>query len=199
MTVGTIHVVDDDEALRDSLVWLLESNGLRARAYASALEFLAAWRGEPGGCLLLDVRMPAMTGMALHDRLLRERIAIPVVFITAHGDVPMAVEAIRKGACDFIEKPFNDAQLLEVIRRAVSATPPARRDVAAAGRLEALTAREREILALIAAGKLSKTIAEVLGISARTVEFHRAHIIQKTGARSTAELVRLALAGGLVS
>ena len=197
MADATIHVVDDDEAIRDSLVWLLEANGLKARAYPSATSFLSDYQGDDSGCLVLDVRMPEMTGTALQDRLIQDGVAIPVVFITGHGDVPMAVEAIRKGAHDFIEKPFRDEQLLDVIRRALAAgadrKQSAARDAVRDERLAALTAREREVLDLVVAGKLNKTIADLLGISAKTVEFHRANIMQKTGARSIAELVRLAM------
>jgi RNA polymerase sigma factor (sigma-70 family) len=192
-----VTVVDDDDALRDSLVWLLEGAGMRVRAFASAEAFLQAVRPEDTLCLVLDVRMPGMTGMELHDALRDRQIDAPVVFITGHGDVPMAVEAIKKGAFDFIEKPFNDEQLVATIRRAAQHAS-ARNVERASGRdlrnrFDSLSPREREVLDLVVQGKLNKTIADLLGISIKTVEAHRARVMEKMQADSLADLVKMAL------
>ncbi|MBI4756436.1 MAG: response regulator transcription factor [Betaproteobacteria bacterium] len=192
--VQIVHVVDDDEALRDSLAWLLESRGLQVRQYASGEEFLAAPLDEVPGCLVLDVRMPGIGGLELYERLQVRGCALPVIFITGHGDVPMAVTALKKGAADFIEKPFNDQALLHLIQDCLARDRDARvrrlRDHAAAGRLAQLTARERAVLDLVVAGKLNKQVADILGISVKTVEAHRARVMEKMGVRSVAELVQ---------
>ncbi len=193
----TVFVVDDDEAVRDSLRWLLEANGFRVRAFASAEQFLADWRAEMTGCLVLDVRMPGMSGMELHDELLRRGAALPLIFITGHGDVPMAVASMKKGASDFLEKPFNDEQLCGMVRQAL-ARARERHDAQLAGRqaqerLERLTSRERQVLDLIVAGRLNKQIADDLSISIKTVEAHRANIMEKLGARTMADLMKTAL------
>jgi RNA polymerase sigma factor (sigma-70 family) len=192
-----IYLVDDDEALRDSLVWLLESQGFKVEAFASAEDFLRAWRPEFNGCLLLDVRMPGMSGLELHERLRAQYCTLPVIFITGHGDVPMAVAALKKGAVDFIEKPFNDAELLRLVSQCLAKEQEPRRrrqDAEVSRRLDQLTQREREVLDLIIAGKLNKQIADVLGISIKTVEVHRARVMEKMAAQSLAELVQNVMA-----
>ena len=182
-----VYLVDDDEALRDSLVWLLESQGFQVAAYASAEDFLANWQPDLSGCLLLDVRMPGMNGLELHERLKARFSTLPVIFITGHGDVPMAVSALKGGAADFIEKPFNDADLLRLVSQCLSREREegARRRQGAevSRRLAQLTVREREVLDLIIAGKLNKQIADTLGISIKTVEVHRARVMEKMGAQ----------------
>lgn len=196
----TIHVVDDDEALRDSVCWLLESSGYGVRSYASAEAFLKTYDENPDGldgCLLLDVRMPGMSGLELFEELTRRHCILPVIFITGHGDVPMAVAALKKGAADFIEKPFNNRELIELIaaclERAEAQRSRLRQGAEMARRLEQLTQREQEVLDLIIAGKLNKQIADMLGISIKTVEVHRARVMEKMGASSLAELVQAVL------
>ena len=191
-----IYLVDDDEALRDSLAWLLESQGFKVAAFASAEDFLKAWRPEFNGCLLLDVRMPGMSGLELHERLRAQYSTLPIIFITGHGDVPMAVAALKKGAVDFIEKPFNDTELLRLVSQCLVTEQEhrarRRQDAEVSRRLDQLTQREREVLDLIIAGKLNKQIADVLGISIKTVEVHRARVMEKMGVQSVADLVRAA-------
>ncbi|MDD3355144.1 response regulator transcription factor [Zoogloea sp.] len=194
----SIYVVDDDEPLRDSLVWLLESQGFQVASFASAEDFLKAWRPEFNGCLLLDVRMPGMSGLELHERLRALYSTLPIIFITGHGDVPMAVAALKKGAVDFIEKPFNDTELLKLVTQCLVTERESRvrrrQDAEVARRLDQLTQREREVLDLIIAGKLNKQIADVLGISIKTVEVHRARVMEKMSAQSLAELVQQVMA-----
>lgn len=189
-----IYIVDDDEALRDSLVWLLESSGYRAEAFASADDFLKVFSAELTGCLLLDVRMPGMSGLELFEELRRRHCALPVIFITGHGDVPMAVSAVKKGAVDFIEKPFGDRDMLALIEESLAAERAGRGrrmlEALTARRLAGLTQREREVLDLIICGKLNKQIADVLGISIKTVEVHRARVMEKMEVNSLAELVQ---------
>ncbi|MPN14276.1 Transcriptional regulatory protein FixJ [bioreactor metagenome] len=189
-----IYIVDDDEALRDSLVWMLESSGYTVSAFDSAEAFLAAYRETFSGCLVLDVRMPGMSGLELFEELGRRRCTLPVIFITGHGDVPMAVSALKKGAVDFIEKPFGDQEMLRLIAQCLEQERASRSkrklEADTARRLEHLTQREREVLDLIIAGKLNKQIADVLGISIKTVEVHRARVMEKMGAHSLAELVQ---------
>ena len=193
-----IHIVDDDEALRDSLVWLLESSGHRVRAYESAESFLADFNLAMTGCLVVDVRMPGMSGLELFEELRRRRCSLPVIFITGHGDVPMAVSAVKKGAVDFIEKPFSERDMLDLIAECLAAEQASRGrrqlEAETARRLTHLTQREREVLDLIIAGKLNKQIADVLGISIKTVEVHRARVMEKMEANSLAELVQTVLA-----
>ena len=193
-----IYLVDDDEALRDSLVWLLESQGFKVEAFASAEAFLRVLRPEFNGCLLLDVRMPGMSGLELHERLRAHYCTLPVIFITGHGDVPMAVAALKKGAIDFIEKPFNDAELLRLVSQCLVSERESRarrrQDAEVSRRLDQLTQREREVLDLIIVGKLNKQIADVLGISIKTVEVHRARVMEKMAAQSLAELVQNVMA-----
>ncbi len=189
-----IYIIDDDEALRDSLVWLLESSGYRVESFESAESFLAAYSDSMTGCLVLDVRMPGMSGLELFEELRSRHCTLPVIFITGHGDVPMAVSAVKKGAVDFIEKPFSDRDMLGLIEQCLAAEAENRlkRQLEAdtARRLDHLTQREREVLDLIILGKLNKQIADVLGISIKTVEVHRARVMEKMGAHSLAELVQ---------
>lgn len=190
----TIYIIDDDEALRDSLVWLLESSGYQVLAHESAEAFLAVYNEHLTGCLVLDVRMPGMSGLELFEELGRRRCTLPVIFITGHGDVPMAVSALKKGAVDFIEKPFSDRDMLGLIEQCLATErenrSKRRQEADTARRLEQLTQREREVLNLIIVGKLNKQIADVLGISIKTVEVHRARVMEKMGAHSLAELVQ---------
>jgi FixJ family two-component response regulator len=189
-----VFVVDDDEAQRDSLVWLLESHKYKVGAFSRAEDFLAAWNETLAGCLVLDVRMPGMSGLELFEELCRRRSALPVIFITGHGDVPMAVEALKKGAADFIEKPFAAENMLRLIDDCLTHEREARirrrGEADTARRLAQLTVREHEVLDLIIAGKLNKQIADILGISIKTVEVHRARVMEKMGASSLASLVR---------
>jgi RNA polymerase sigma factor (sigma-70 family) len=195
----SIFIVDDDEALRDSLVWLLESSGYQVCAYESAEVFLDAYRPEMTGCLVLDVRMPGMSGLELFEELRRRHCTLPVIFITGHGDVPMAVAAVKRGAVDFIEKPFGDRDMLGLIEESLARERDSRRqrqlEAETARRLAELTQREREVLDLIIAGKLNKQIADLLGISIKTVEVHRARVMEKMGASSLAELVQNVIIG----
>ena len=190
----TIYIIDDDEALRDSLVWLLESSGYQVLAHESAEAFLAVYNEHLTGCLVLDVRMPGMSGLELFEELGRRRCTLPVIFITGHGDVPMAVSALKKGAVDFIEKPFSDRDMLGLIEQCLATErenrSKRRQEADTARRLEQLTQREREVLDLIIVGKLNKQIADILGISIKTVEVHRARVMEKMGAHSLAELVQ---------
>ncbi len=198
---GLVYVVDDDEAVRDSTRWLLEANGFEVSTFASAEEFLSKLPDpEPIACLLLDVRMPGMSGLELHEELSRRGSTLPVIFVTGHGDVPMAVSRMKKGAYDFLEKPFSDTQLRELVTdclsRAEALADTRRGDRDASERVERLTVRERQVLELIVAGRLNKQIADDLGISIKTVEAHRANIMDKLGARTMADLMRIALRVG---
>jgi FixJ family two-component response regulator len=195
--VPTIFVVDDDEGVRNSLRFLLKSVGLVARTLASASEFLEVYRPNQPGCLVLDVRMPGMSGLELQQQLNLRGATIPVIFITGHGDVPMAVEAMQHGAFDFLQKPFRDQDLIDRIQRALerdsrSRTALAQHDKIRA-RLASLTPREREVLALMTRGKPNKVMAAELGVSQRTVEIHRARVMEKSGAASLAQLVRMVM------
>jgi two-component system, LuxR family, response regulator FixJ len=188
----TIFVVDDDQAVRDSLRWLLESLRLKVETYASATEFLASGKPSRPGCLVLDVRMPEVSGLQLQEILAARRVRLPVIMITGHGDVSMAVRAMKFGALDFIEKPFNDQLFLECIQRGLQVNARQRRQdterQTVQTRLASLTARERDVLERVVAGKPNKVIASELGISARTVEVHRAHLMEKMAADSLAAL-----------
>lgn len=192
-----IYLVDDDEALRDSLAWLLESQGFKVAAFASAEDFLKAWRPEFNGCLLLDVRMPGMSGLELQEKLAELHFSIPVIFITGHGDVPMAVQAVKHGAADFLEKPFNDKELLQIVQRCLEQDRQQRARQqqvdSTQSRLASLTPREREVMELVVAGKLNKLIADQLNISIKTVEAHRANIMEKLGANTVADLLKITL------
>jgi two-component system, LuxR family, response regulator TtrR len=196
-----VYVVDDDAACRDSLRWLLESSGYRVQLYATAEHFLARYEPHAGACLILDVRMPGMSGLALQEELLRREQYVPIIFVTGHGDVPMAVNAVKRGALDFLEKPFKDAELLVRVQSAVNLERTAllaraQRDLAVT-RLAALSQREREVMERVVAGKLNKVIADELQISIKTVEAHRAHIMEKLAVDSVAGLVQLALSSRL--
>lgn len=195
MSVGTVFIVDDDEDIRDALAWLFQSRDVSTREFASAEAFLDALPLDGPGCILLDIRMEGMSGIELFDRLRELDCRIPVIFLTGHGDVPVAVAALKKGARDFVEKPFNDNQLVDRVIEALRADADRRtRDAGrqtVASRLASLTARERAVMELILAGKLNKQIAEELGIAMRTVEVHRAHVFDKMGVRSAVELAHL--------
>jgi len=198
----TVFVVDDDRAMRESLSWLLDSVGLRVRSYATAADFLAEHDPAQPGCLVLDVRMPGMSGLDLQAELARRGVELPTIVITGHAEVSMAVRAVKAGAIDFIEKPFSDQLLLDRVRQALEidleAREVRRRREHARRRLATLTAREREVLNLVVAGKANKEIASALGVSPKTVEVHRAHVMSKMCVDSLAELIRLTLlAGGI--
>jgi len=197
MTEPSVHIVDDDEAMRDSLKWLLESRGLKVELYPSAEAFLHVFDTSFCGCLVLDVRMPGMNGLDLHQELQACASTLPVIFITGHGDMPMAVSALKKGAADFIEKPFNDQDMLRLIESCMkqdrAAAVKRAENAFVAQRLDSLTQREREVLVLIVDGKLNKQIADDLGISIKTVEAHRANIMEKLNANTVADLLKIAL------
>lgn len=194
---ASVFIVDDDDAVRSSLRLLLKSVGLPAVAYASATDFLTAWHPDQAGCLVLDVRMPGMSGIELQHELNRRGAIIPVIFISGHGDIPMAVEAIQHGAFDFLQKPFRDQELIDRVQRALATDAENRGDLAKRDairdRFESLTPREREVLALVTQGKANKVMAGDLGVSQRTVEIHRARVMEKMGAGSLAQLVRMVL------
>lgn len=197
-----IHVIDDDAAMRDSLAFLLDVNGYRSQVYETANAFLAGGGAEVSSCVVVsDIRMPGISGIELVRKLKREGAASAVILITGHGDVALAVEAMKAGAADFIEKPFDDAALLDAIRAALDTRPSAPGEKSARKQAEArladLSPRERDVLQGVVAGKINKVIAHELSISPRTVEVYRANLMAKTGARSMSELMRLALAVGL--
>ncbi len=193
----TVFVVDDDEAMRSSLQWLIESVGLAVECHDSAEAFLKSYYPGRSGCLLLDVRMPGMGGLELQEYLRRNEITIPVIIITGHGDVSMSVRAMKEGAVDFIEKPFNDELLLDAIRNALSLDQQMREQQGVraelASRLALLTPREHEVMAMVTDGKSNKEIANALGVTAKTVEAHRAKVMDKMQASSLAELVRMSM------
>jgi two-component system, LuxR family, response regulator FixJ len=198
----TVHVIDDDDAARDSLAFLFRTADVDARTYASATEFLAAAPSLKGGCVVTDVRMPQMDGLELLRRLRALDLALPVIVMTGHGDIPLAVEAMKAGAIDFFEKPFSDDAMLAAVRRALGRrrddrAREAERD-AVKERLASLSARERQVLDGLVAGKANKNIAFDLGISARTVEIYRANVMTKMDAASLSELVRMALGAGIL-
>ncbi len=195
MTPELAYLVDDDAAIRDALAWLLRSRGVQSRAWPSAEAFLADYHDDMNGCLVLDVRMTGMTGTELFERLLTLGCAMPVIFLTGHGDVPLAVKALKHGAFDFIEKPFNDNELADRVIEALQHDKSRRCQDGMKAEIEAqlatLTEREREVMTCILAGKLNKVIADELQIAMRTVEVHRAHIFEKMGVRSAVELAQL--------
>jgi len=193
-----LHIIDDEEVIRDSLTWLARSRGIPSASYAGGKIFLDALdtivKGNPQGqCILLDVRMPDIGGIALFDLLAARGMtqSFPVIFLTGHGDVPMAVDALKRGAFDFFEKPFNDNKLMDRVQEALAASENSSVSAAAHKRLASLSAREREVLDLILDGKMNKVIADDLGISMRTVEVHRAHIFDKMNVKTAVELARL--------
>jgi FixJ family two-component response regulator len=192
-----VFVVDDDPAMRDSLRWLIESTGLQVETFADAQTFLARIRPELPGCLVLDVRMPGMSGLDLQAELTRRGIGLPTIVVTGHAEVPMAVRAVKAGAIDFIEKPFSDQLLLDRVRQGIEMDRQERdgraRRAEILRRMSLLTQREREVLDLVVVGKANKEIAAALHLSPKTVEVHRAHVMEKMQASSVAELVRLAL------
>lgn len=194
---GTVFIVDDDQAIRQGMHYLMRSVGLPAEIFSSADDFLKQFDARRGGCLVLDIRMPGLGGLELRDRLLELGSAIPIIFMTGHGDVPMAVETMQKGAFDFIQKPFRDQDLLDRVTRALSADERGREErlrvSALTARHETLTKREREVMDLVVTGKSNKIIAYELGTSQRTVEIHRARVMDKMQARSLADLVRMCL------
>jgi two-component system, LuxR family, response regulator TtrR len=195
---GLVYVVDDDDAVRDSMRWLLEGNGFTVRCFAEAESLLRTLPQEKHPvCLVLDVRMPGMSGVELHEKLLSQAIHVPVIFVTGHGDVPMAVESMKRGAVDFLEKPFNDVELCALIDKALYSAARTTDESGALQRAqhgyEKLSTREREVLALIVKGRLNKQIADDLSISIKTVEAHRANIMDKMAARNMAELMKSAL------
>ena len=194
---GIVYVVDDDEAVRDSLQWLLEGKDYRVRCFESAEAFLARYDPREVACLIADIRMHGMTGLELQDKLIERHSPLPIVFITGHGDVPMAVDTMKKGALDFIQKPFDESALVSVVERMLEHARTACTDQQQAAAREALlaklTGRESQVLERIVAGRLNKQIADDLGISIKTVEAHRANIMEKMGANTVADLLKVAL------
>ncbi|MDH3763460.1 MAG: response regulator [Gammaproteobacteria bacterium] len=193
----TVYVVDDDPSARDSLCWLLATEDLASSAYESAETFLDHWRGEWSGCILVDVRMPGKSGLQLQEELNARNNRMPVIVLTGHADVPIAIRAMKQGAYDFLEKPYSDDELLSSVKSAleqereiISAETEKTR---AARALEDLTERENEVMRLVVAGKTNKVIGVQLGISEKTVEIHRSRVMEKTGAGSLSELVRICL------
>jgi two-component system response regulator FixJ len=194
----TVFIVDDDPAIRIAMQALMESVNLNHEIFASADEFLAAGTDQRAGCLVLDIRMPGLGGLELQQELIERGNAPPIIFITGHGDVPMAVEAMQKGAVDFIQKPFRDQDLLDRISEALKTDKEQRKEqqehAEVAGRVDKLTKREYEVFDLVVTGKPNKVIAYELGVSQRTVEIHRARVMEKMQARSLADLVKMHLA-----
>jgi two-component system response regulator FixJ len=188
-----VHVIDDDDGVRASLDFLFASAGVASTSYDSPMAFLAAAEGLSSGCIVTDVRMPEMNGVELLRRVREMGVRLPVIVMTGHGDVPLAVEAMKSGACDFLEKPFSDEALLDAVEAAMSRDA----DAGARARTDHLSTRERQVLERLVAGHTNKVIARELGISDRTVEIYRAKVMTKTGVGSFAELVRLALSAGI--
>jgi len=195
---NTVFIVDDDEAVRDSLRWLLEANGYRVKSFSGAEDFLQAYDPDEIGVLIVDVRMPGMSGLELQEELIARNAPLPIVFITGHGDVPMAVSTIKKGAVDFLEKPFNETDLRAIVVRMLqqanerASQAQAKKNQQAV--LSRLTSREQQVLERIVAGRLNKQIAGDLNISIKTVEAHRANIMEKLEVTTVADLMKIALA-----
>lgn len=191
----TVFVVDDDEAVRRALKLLIMSAGMQVETFACAEEFLAAYDPDRPGCMILDVRMPGMSGLHLQDQLLTRKVTIPIIMVTGHGDVAMAVGAVKKGAIDFLQKPFDDEVLLERIEQALELDAGRRqskaRNAAFQARLDRLTPREQEVLDLLLAGKGNKEIALELGLSRKTVDIHRAHVMMKLGVDTLLDIAKL--------
>ena len=194
---GTVYVVDDDEGVRDSLQWLLEGKDYRVRCYDSAETFLGRYDPREVACLIVDIRMGGMTGLELQDRLIERKSPLPVVFITGHGDVPMAVSTMKKGAMGFIQKPFQEEALLSLVERMLEQARESfhehQNSASRDALLAKLTSREAQVLERIVAGRLNKQIADDLGISIKTVEAHRANIMEKLNANTVADLLKIAL------
>ena len=194
---STVFIVDDDNGVRSSIRVLMKSVGLAATSLSSAQEFLADYPHLQPGCLVLDIRMPGMSGLELQQALNAKGAVIPVIFITGHADIPMAVEAMRHGAFDFLQKPFRDQDLIDRVQEALIRDKETREALREHGRIRArlgsLTPREREVLELLTSGKANKMMAQDLGLSQRTVEIHRAHVMEKMGAKSVAQLVRMVM------
>ena len=194
-SAAVVYIVDDDQGVRDSLRLLMQSVGLECETYASAAAFLKAYQRGRIDCLVVDIRMPGMSGLDLQQALIEDRVDIPTIFITGHGDVPMAVEAMKAGAMDFLQKPFRDQELLDRVNTALQRARETFEDHLAIDeirqRLDALTPREAEVMELVVRGSANKVIAMDLGVSQRTVELHRARVMRKMQVRSLAELVRI--------
>lgn len=190
-----VYLVDDDEAIRDSLSWLLESRGVKCLSYASGEAFLAACNTSVAGCLLLDIRMDGMSGPELFEELSQRGCTLPVIFLTGHGDVAMAVSALKKGAFDFVEKPCNENELVNRVIEALQLDESRRASASSAdsvnARLATLTSRERQVMELVLAGKFNKVIADTLQISMRTVEVHRSKLFEKMGIKTAVDLAQL--------
>ena len=193
----TVFVVDDDEPVRDSIAMLLDTVDIPYQTFATAQEFLDSYDKAGSGCLVLDIRMPGMSGLELQERLIEEEAPIPIVFITGHGDIPMAVDAMKRGAVDFIRKPFRDQELLDRIHEALNVDANKRSAYAnleeVRNKIDSLTPREHEVYERVAQGQANKVVAIDLGISERTVEIHRSQVMHKTEARTLADLVRMKL------
>jgi RNA polymerase sigma factor (sigma-70 family) len=198
----TVYVVDDDAAMRKSLRWLVESVGLKVETYSSAGEFLDAVDHRMIGCVVLDVRMPGMSGLDLQEQLKERHISLPVIIITGHADVPMAVRALKAGAYDFIEKPFNDQVLLERVQRALEDGEEERmveeRRKQIDAKIDTLTPRERQVMEMVVNGMANKQVAAELGLSEKTIEVHRKHVMDKMQAGNVADLIRMAMRGSAV-
>ncbi len=194
---GTVYVVDDDEAVRDSLQWMLEGKDYRVRCFDSAESFLNRYDAREVACLIIDIRMSGMTGLELQSRLIEARSPLPLAFITGHGDVPMAVDTMKKGAMDFIQKPFHEEQLVPLVERMLEQAKESFAEFHSSAARDALmarlTLRESQVLERIVAGRLNKQIADDLGISIKTVEAHRANIMEKLNANTVADLLKVAL------
>lgn len=194
---ATVFVVDDDDAVRESLAFLLKSVGLKVESAASAQDFLKSYNPARAGCLVLDIRMPGMSGLELQEKLKQMESMLPIIFITGHGDVPMAVKAIKAGAADFVQKPFRDQELIDRIREVLEEDASARveklQKAEILKRIDSLTEREREVMEQVVDGKANKVVAIDLNVSQRTVEIHRANVMDKMKARSLAQLVRLVM------
>ncbi len=194
---GTVYVIDDDEAVRDSVQWLLEGQDFRVRCFESAEAFLARYDAREVGCLLVDIRMSGMSGLELQDRLSERESPLPIAFVTGHGDVPMAVDTMKKGAMDFVQKPFREKELVTLVEKMLEQARGAfalhQQAASREALLAKLTGREAQVLERIVAGRLNKQIADDLGISIKTVEAHRANIMEKLGANTVADLLKIAL------
>ena len=199
---STAYVVDDDEAIRTLWRWLMESNGIPVRTFATAVEFIECYEQNAPGCLVLDLRLPGMSGLELQEHLKQRGVEIPIVFVTGHGDIATAVTAIKGGAVDFIQKPFSYREVLSIIEKAFQRDAGNRekraRQALIASRIAALTERERDVLQRVIEGKQNKVIAGELDISVKTVEFHRSRLMEKMGVDSVAELVQLTLGFSLM-